>query len=597
MNKLNKKIDSEKTSYWSRRNKRAYNKLEKDEAKLEKQLKIYYEQTAKKLDKEISRYYAKYGEDNVLKYRAMLKSLSSYEAEMLIRDVDLFTQAHPELSYLVGVRKSIYKLDRLEGLRVSIELEQMELAHKEKELIEKHLVDTYERVLSDMYKDFGYGFNFNTINRDVAKRFIGQKWVDGKSFSDSIYNNRTKVANHIMKDFRNAMIRGDSYSQAAKIFTDKFVEVSMRNAMRLIRTEGTHVLNEASISYWDKEGFEEYRYSAIWDDRTSQICMDLDGQVFKMEERQAGSNFPPMHPNCRSGYEPIVPKDWEDKLGKKYEEDVEGAEKSGYNNTISIKDKLKEKVKNFNLSTATVNDVVNLGAEINKHEKIYSIIGNKDELKKRLGDYREFGGIVPKEAWAKGASKAVKKQLEDAFFYYPKEWSQIPLESNRKLYVRKSKRGFFSSDGAIKPNRRFDITLKDYRTGYITICADGIRKTTPYHEIGHMVEWKNKDVLRIEKEFVEMRTKNEKEVRLKDIFPGVNYRSSEVTKKDDFISPYIGKVYDDATEVLSMGLQGMFETSEPFAKSYDVQSRQYVLAKITDDEEFLNLIIGLVLKG
>ena len=36
------------------------------------------------------------------------------------------------------------------------------------------------------------------------------------------------------------------------------------------------------------------------DSRTSKICNELDGKRFKVKDRQAGTNYPPMHPFCRS---------------------------------------------------------------------------------------------------------------------------------------------------------------------------------------------------------------------------------------------------------------------------------------------------------
>ncbi len=49
------------------------------------------------------------------------------------------------------------------------------------------------------------------------------------------------------------------------------------------------------------------------------------------------------------------------------------------------------------------------------------------------------------------------------------------------------------------------------------------------------------------------------------------YRADEIAIKDDFSDPYIGKVYKDskgnqtATEILSMGLQFMYEDAVTFS--------------------------------
>ncbi len=43
-----------------------------------------------------------------------------------------------------------------------------------------------------------------------------------------------------------------------------------------------------------------YIFLATLDKRTSQPCHDLDGTRHSFKDRQAGTNFAPMHANCRS---------------------------------------------------------------------------------------------------------------------------------------------------------------------------------------------------------------------------------------------------------------------------------------------------------
>lgn len=208
-----------------------------------------------------------------------------------------------------------------------------------------------------------------------------------------------------------------------------------------------------------------------------------------------------------------------------------------------------------------------------------------------------MGGSVSNDSWAKGSSKVVKDGLEEAFSYYPKEWSKIPEKHNRKILARKSGRGFFIRGAVNSKGNAYDTKYLDYKDGYLTIATEGTRKVTPYHEIGHLIEWANPNVLRIEKEWVNNRTAGEQPISLKKIFPNFNYRTTEVTKKDSFISPYIGKEYPNATEVLSMGLQGLFEPSEKFLQSIDFATNERVLKTIKDDLDFLHLTVGLILKG
>ncbi|SEN02222.1 hypothetical protein SAMN05216431_12113 [Ligilactobacillus sp. WC1T17] len=82
----------------------------------------------------------------------------------------------------------------------------------------------------------------------------------------------------------------------------------------------------------------------------------------------------------------------------------------------------------------------------------------------------------------------------------------------------------------------------------------------------------------------------EKPTKLADIYPGWDY-CDEVTKKDNFIGPYIGKTYPNATEVLSVGLESVFEPQNGHVKFIDKDGKCHY-AKITDDPEYMDLILG-----
>lgn len=286
--------------------------------------------------------------------------------------------------------------------------------------------------------------------------------------------------------------------------------------------------------------------------------------------------------------------EWLEELeSEKAKEVVEKVVESKENKALSVNE-IKQKIEDIDLSTASQDDIIEIGKIINEKHNIKSIIGEKEELKNVFSQYREIGGQIEKDTWAKGSSKVVKEQINNVLSYYPKQWAAIPKNSNRQLLVKKASdsRGFFASGATTLSGRYYDTKYENYKNGYLTIVTDGERKTTPFHEIGHMVEWNNEEVVRLEKEFVENRTKGESPSRLQDIFPGMDYGYDEVTLKDDFISPYIGKTYDNATEVLSMGLQGIFESKELFLKSYDYKTRKFEHKKITDDEDFMNLVLG-----
>lgn len=257
---------------------------------------------------------------------------------------------------------------------------------------------------------------------------------------------------------------------------------------------------------------------------------------------------------------------------------------------------IRDKLVKIDLPNATPQDIINIGKMVAEKHNIVDVIGNIDELKNILSEYRDIGSSIPKEMWAKGVNTANKKLLQEAFNVYPSDWVQYLKDGKRKICSRKVDRGYFSPLAKLGSGKIDWNQDGNPMTGYISIHMNGINKTTPFHEIGHMVEYFNKDALRLSLEFRNMRTRGEKVELLADLLNIPAYRT-ESTYADNFINPYIGKDYgNDASEVLSMGLESIFAPQENGQyKKYDYRSNKRIYATIADDVEYLHFIIGMIL--
>ena len=102
---------------------------------------------------------------------------------------------------------------------------------------------------------------------------------------------------------------------------------------------------------------------------------------------------------------------------------------------------------------------------------------------------------------------------------------------------------------------------------------------THIHEAMHWLERVNPDMLANSMAFLEYRTSGEDAQKLKKITGNKSYDTDEVAKKDNFFSPYCGKVYDDATEIMSMGVQRLFEHPDDFIKN-DREYFNFVIANL-----------------
>jgi hypothetical protein len=94
---------------------------------------------------------------------------------------------------------------------------------------------------------------------------------------------------------------------------------------------------------------------------------------------------------------------------------------------------------------------------------------------------------------------------------------------------------------------------------------------TAVHEIAHVLEVQNPGWLEKAKQFRNKRCAFEPLVKLSTIYPGVTYKDDEVAYRDKWIenggSAYAGKFYraGDATEIVTMGIQALYEDPVRFA--------------------------------
>lgn len=78
-------------------------------------------------------------------------------------------------------------------------------------------------------------------------------------------------------------------------------------------------------------------------------------------------------------------------------------------------------------------------------------------------------------------------------------------------------------------------------------------KRVLWHEMGHHLE-ADPVILAAAQSFLKARATSGPK-RLNKIQPGVNYKAHEIAVEGTFFDPYVGKIYDNATEVLSMGVE------------------------------------------
>lgn len=185
------------------------------------------------------------------------------------------------------------------------------LANTEIGVDTEHLGDivqnAYMQTVFDVTKGADYRAAFDLIPESRVKAILSTNW-SGQMFSERVWDNTNALADGLKHDMLVGIMAGKSEQHMADDIMNR-CGVGAFEARRLVRTETTCVANMAELYGYKELDIDEYEFSACLDSRTSDLCRELDGKVFKRNSAQAGVNLPPMHPFCRSTTLPVLPSE------------------------------------------------------------------------------------------------------------------------------------------------------------------------------------------------------------------------------------------------------------------------------------------------
>lgn len=133
-----------------------------------------------------------------------------------------------------------------------------------------------------------------------GRQALFQTWcLDGKSFSDRVWEDKARMLVEFKKELERSTIQGKSPWATAQGVADR-LKVSESNAYRLMRTESAHAQIYAQTQRYKELGYTRGRFHA--DASACDECRAHDGQEYTLEQVQT---MIPVHPNCTCSYTPI----------------------------------------------------------------------------------------------------------------------------------------------------------------------------------------------------------------------------------------------------------------------------------------------------
>lgn len=275
-------------------------------------VKVYHS-ALRKINSDINEVYRKYSEKTGLDVSELSQILTGSERKDFLVNIQ---KRMFELGFQV---EDIYqpnyisRITRLEALKERIYWELVNVNVEEERILNRSfkdvIVQSYDEIMEDYLGERYPRGAFTSVNRGVVDELLRERW-SGRNYSERIWGDPAsdtwrRLARDIPDMVGSSLIMGRSYSRTAQEVRESF-GVEEYQALRLVRTESAYFSGQAELEAMRDLGIKEYEYYAIMDKRTSDICRDLEGEVFLYEEAEAGKNYPPMHPNCRSRAMPVI---------------------------------------------------------------------------------------------------------------------------------------------------------------------------------------------------------------------------------------------------------------------------------------------------
>ena len=298
-------------SYWLKRSEELDKVATKVEKEVMKELSALYRDAFRSIEKEVNDFMMKYAVDHKLDYATVTQMLTPIDlAEYNQKIEELYAMYRDTGSEYIKIEidrlNARAKITRLQALQDAINVELTKVTHEYQMTLE----DTLIGLFTEQYKEVSelLGIMAPVINREAIKTIIEYPYA-GKMFSDRIWDNKDALVKHIKQNLTAGIIRGDSIQKIARQLK-KDLNVLYYQAERLVRTEMNYAMNQGHLKgYADSGVVEKYEFLAAIDSRTSKLCKNQNGKVYKLSDAVVGVNFPPLHPHCRSTVIPIL-EDW-----------------------------------------------------------------------------------------------------------------------------------------------------------------------------------------------------------------------------------------------------------------------------------------------
>ena len=294
--------------YWTQRKANLiYEQMDKAEKQADK-FDDVYRQSKDYLDKQINKIFDKFQRDYGLSERDARHVLKNMKDQKDLNELRKVLEARPNDPNIQRLLADLdspayaYRMKRLERLSADLDLMRSSIYLSEKkgsdDFYSDLMKDSYYKATFDLQQQTGLAYSFSDLPETEIKRLQGLKWT-GEAYSDRIWSNTGALASSVKDELLVSLMTGRSVRDTSQAIAERF-EVGQNKARRLVRTESAFFHNQMELLSYEDAEITKYKFVAVLDRRTSEICQEHDNKVYDTDKAIPGVNYPPLHPWCRS---------------------------------------------------------------------------------------------------------------------------------------------------------------------------------------------------------------------------------------------------------------------------------------------------------
>lgn len=318
--------------YWKKRFEQIEDASNKLAFEVAKETNTMFQDAEKEIEQQISVWYQRFATNNNISIDDARKLLNSDELKELKWNLKEYIKYGQENALNPKWMKELenasakYHISRLEALKLQTRQTIEALYNNEEKivntLVEQVYSDGYYHSMYEIQTGFNIGWDIAGIDQNKLQKIVSKPWAtDGKNFSDRIWQSKAQLIDELHSELTRSCLLGKSPDEAIRKISKKF-NTSKAQAGRLIMTEQAYFSSVAQKDVFNELDVEKYEIVATLDNRTSEVCQDMDGHVFDMKDYVEGVTAPPFHPNCRTTTVPYF--DDEFNLGERAAKDENG---------------------------------------------------------------------------------------------------------------------------------------------------------------------------------------------------------------------------------------------------------------------------------